>query len=283
MKLRPPNSIDNSHPPDYHLGMNTLVLSIFPGIDVLGMGFEREGFTVLRGPDKILGGDIRTFHPPPGVFVGVIGGPPCQDFSKNRRAAPTGYGKKMLEEFQRVVEEARPVWWLMENVDRVPDLQIPGYSWQRIDLKANEFGLPQSRLRHIQFGHCEQMVLTVPRGNTVNASEPCCMATEGKKANRRNWSTFCTLQGLPPDFELETFSRTGRYQAVGNAVPLPMARALAQGIHNLKSGVRTCACGCGRPISQFAKSATATCRKRLQLRRDRELAAQLNSQVIHAP
>src|SRR5690606_31852625 len=107
-------------------------------------------------------------------------------------------------------------------------------------------------------------------------SEPCCVATEGTKSNRRNWSTFCTLQGLPPDFNLETFSKAGRYKAVGNAVPLPMARALAVGIRNLKSGVRTCACGCGRPISQFAKAATATCRKRLQLRRDRESASKQN-------
>lgn len=27
------------------------VLSLFPGIDVLGLGFEHEGFVVVRGPD----------------------------------------------------------------------------------------------------------------------------------------------------------------------------------------------------------------------------------------
>jgi hypothetical protein len=33
--------------------MNGLVLSLFPGIDLLGHGFELEGFCVVRGPDVI--------------------------------------------------------------------------------------------------------------------------------------------------------------------------------------------------------------------------------------
>lgn len=244
------------------------VLSVYPGLDGLGKGFELEGFFVVRGPDKILAGDIYDFHTPPGLFDGIIGGPPCQDISGANRTPDIERGLALLREYQRIVEEARPTWWLMENVARVPDLVIPGYSWQRIDLKANEFGLPQSRLRHIQFGHRDNLVLTVPRGSTVKPNQPCCMATEGKKTNRRNWETFCALQGFPP-LALTSFNTAGRYRLVGNAVPLPMARALAQGILNLQADVRTCACGCGRPISPKAKSATATCRKRLQLRRER--------------
>lgn len=59
-----------------------LVLSIFPGIDLLGRAFELEGgFCLVRGPDPLWGGDIRSFHPPAGKFDGVIGGPPCQEFS----------------------------------------------------------------------------------------------------------------------------------------------------------------------------------------------------------
>src|SRR5713226_9467971 len=59
-----------------------LVLSLFPGIGLLDMAFEEEGFCVVRGPDVLWGGDIRRFHPPAGVFAGVIGGPPCQAFSR---------------------------------------------------------------------------------------------------------------------------------------------------------------------------------------------------------
>jgi DNA (cytosine-5)-methyltransferase 1 len=55
-----------------------LVLSLFPGLDGLGLAFELEGFTVVRGPDVLWGGDIRRFSPPAGRFEGIIGGPPCQ-------------------------------------------------------------------------------------------------------------------------------------------------------------------------------------------------------------
>ncbi|MFK5979689.1 MAG: DNA cytosine methyltransferase [Rhizobiaceae bacterium] len=103
-----------------------LILSIFPGIDLLGRAFEQEGFCVVRGPDIITGGNILDFHPPSGKFNGVIGGPPCQDFSKLNRA-PTDYGHGMLEEFGRVAIEADCDWFLFENVVCAPNIEIKGY------------------------------------------------------------------------------------------------------------------------------------------------------------
>ena len=34
------------------------MLSLFPGIGLLDMAFEEEGFCVVRGPDLLWGGDI---------------------------------------------------------------------------------------------------------------------------------------------------------------------------------------------------------------------------------
>lgn len=34
-------------------GVTQLVLSLFPGIGLLDMAFEAEGYCVVRGPDKI--------------------------------------------------------------------------------------------------------------------------------------------------------------------------------------------------------------------------------------
>lgn len=154
-----------SKPPFGHT--STLVLSLFPGIDLMGRGFEQEGYCVVRGPDLIFGGDVRAFHPPPGRFDGIIGGSPCQDFSAARRCPPTGYGVEMLHEFCRCVAEVRPDWFLLENVPGVPDVQVPGYVVQRFDLRADECGLPQRRLRHFQFGsHGYQLVLRRPRGHS---------------------------------------------------------------------------------------------------------------------
>ena len=39
-----------------------LVLSLFPGIGLMDRAFEEEGFCVVRGPDLLWGGNIKTFH-----------------------------------------------------------------------------------------------------------------------------------------------------------------------------------------------------------------------------
>jgi hypothetical protein len=40
-----------------------LVLSLFPGIGLLDLAFEEEGFCVVRGPDLLWGGDVRSLPP----------------------------------------------------------------------------------------------------------------------------------------------------------------------------------------------------------------------------
>lgn len=251
------------------------ILSLFPGIDLLGRGFEQAGFCVVRGPDILYGGDIRHFHPPPGVFEGIIGGPPCQDFSRARwkkSNPPTGQGLEMLEQYRRCVEAAQPTWWLMENVDTVPDLHIPGYTWQRLDVRATEFGLSQSRLRHIQFGaKPEWGTLILERPNAPpKATQPCALATEGTRTTRRSWPDFCQLQGLPPDFDLPGLTLSAKYAAVGNGVPIPVALALAQAIHKRAIGT-PCGCGCGRPLPPGRTYAKGACRQRMHRRRVTEL------------
>ena len=250
-----------------------LVLSVFPGIDLLGRAFEEMGFCVVRGPDKIFGGDIRDFNPPAGVFDGVIGGSPCQDFSTARRTPPTGYGLEMLEEYKRVIDQAKPTWWLLENVRSVPDVKIPGYSWQRVDLKASDCGSEQQRLRHFQFGDRDGALINPLRKITKKVMHRAALATEGSRADRRGWSNFCRLQGLPDDFDLPGFTRRGKYKAVGNGVPLEMGRVIAQAVIDRSmpaDGAARCVCGCGRVVNGRAKHATVACRKRMQIRRERE-------------
>jgi len=249
-----------------------LILSLFPGIDLLGRGFEEEGFSVIRGPDKIWGGDIRTFHVPAERFDGVIGGSPCQDFSRKRRTAPTGNGVEMLNEYARVVTEALPDWFLLENVPTVPDINIEGYTIQRFDLNARECSLKQSRLRHFQFGSRRGLVLVPERRKAIGAPEKICLASEGTLPGRRGWGDFCELQGLPRNFSLPGMSIEARYKAVGNGVPIPMARTIARAIrsaHIRSDDVRLCECGCGRIVTGKEKAAKPACRKRMQRRRDR--------------
>ncbi len=244
---------------------SSLVLSVFPGIDLLGMGFEHQGFCIVRGPDLIWGGDIRSFHPPARVFGGVIGGSPCQDFSKARRSEPTGNGLAMLAEFVRVVLEASPDWFLLENVPQVPDIVVPGYSIQRFDLHASEVGVNQNRLRHFQYGSRFGLVLRLDRPARKSKDALPCLTT----GDLRSWSNKCRLQGLPPDFDLPSLSQSGKSKALGNGVPLPMAEFIAAAVKCPvdPAVVRLCICGCGRSVDGKKRAALAACRKRIERRK----------------
>jgi DNA (cytosine-5)-methyltransferase 1 len=243
-----------------------LVLSLFSGIDILGRGFESGGFCVVSGGDLILGHDIRTKHYIKGRFDGVIGGPPCQDFSKARRTPPTGYGLEMLNEFVRVVLECDSAWFLLENVATVRTVTVPGYLVQRFDFDSLEVGSSQSRLRHFQFGSKFGEIITVVRDCKCDTSSivPCVTASEGRRSGKRSVSEIATLQGLPSDFYLNDLTVAGNYKVIGNGVHFEVARRVAiavTGRRVVSDGC--CSCGCGRLLSGRQRTATVSCRKRL--------------------
>lgn len=253
-----------------------LVLSTFSGIDLLGRGFKESGFCVVQAGDIILDNDIRHFHPPKGKFEGVVGGPPCQDFSKLRRIAPTGYGLEMIEQFKRVVLESDCNWFLMENVPQVPDIEIEGYVIQRFALSPHEIGYAQRRRRHFQFGSKQGNALIFQRKNYDGELEPCLLASDGKRKHKKGFEEFCQLQGLDYVPDLSDLTKAGRYKVIGNAVHLKVATTVAEAVrestynHNRKfgTGFKTCLCGCGEILIGREIMKTATCRKRMQIKRE---------------
>ncbi len=254
-----------------------LLLSLFPGVGLLDRAFESAGFCVTRGPDQIWNGDICDFHPPSGAIWGIFGGSPCQDFSAARRSAPTGNGRKMLREFARVVREAAPEWWVLENVPAVPDVRIAGYHHQRIDVNQGWY-CGVKRLRHWQFGSRSGKVLEIPRGKVIDGAESPALAHDG-----RTFRELCRLQGLPDSFDLPGFTVEAKKRAVGNGVPLIMGQVIAAavraayGLNYLEATSfdatmcerRRCQCGCGRVVKGKAKYDSPACRKRQQRRRER--------------
>lgn len=252
-----------------------LVLSLFPGADLFGRGFEAAGYCVVRGPDPLWGQSIEDFTPLAGCFEGCIGGSPCQDFSKARRHAPSGLGRRMLREFARCVEMADPNFWILENVPGVPDLVVPNYIIARLNVRASEFGGRTHRLRTFQFG-CHDGIFPVlkrpseyenfRRKNPSTEMVPAAMASEGRRKQRRSWSDFCELQGLPRTFEIPGVTLRARYSLVGNGVFVPLARAVAFAIKSrqVTAGQRTCVCGCWRPVGGNSLHALASCRKRME-------------------
>lgn len=60
---------------------------------------------------------VENYHPPKGV-VGIIANPVCLEFSTARatgKARNPEEGMKLVKECQRIIEEAKPQWWVIEN------------------------------------------------------------------------------------------------------------------------------------------------------------------------
>jgi DNA (cytosine-5)-methyltransferase 1 len=229
--------------------MSALVLSLFPGIGLLDRAFEEEGFCVVRGPDLLWGGDVRRFSPPAGRFDGVIGGPPCpahSDLGRLARAAGMETEEDFIPEYERVVKDAQPDWFVMEQVKGAPEARVPGYV-VRSRLLDNRWinagdgiGPEQRRLRRFSFGTRDGHALIVDLAILNNpVVRPTATAQGTTWRNGKAWgdrsakrlAEMIRDQGLPADFLDEApFTLAGKCKVVGNGVPLPMGRAVAQAV-----------------------------------------------------
>jgi len=109
------------------------VLDLFCGLGGWSEGFALEGFDVtgvdivdVGYPYKLILKDIRELDG--NDFKGydvIVGSPPCRDFSQittTERAlhwripVDPQRGLELVKAFLRIVEEAKPRYWLMENV-----------------------------------------------------------------------------------------------------------------------------------------------------------------------
>lgn len=237
-----------------------LVLSLFPGAGMLDMAFEEAGFCVVRGPELLLGGDVKKFHVPSGRFDGVIGGPPCQQFStlaRLNRAQGKTIAENLIPEFERIVDEAEPRWFLMENVEAAPSPSIDGYHVQNEIAVDAEVGGLTSRKRRFSFGACVpndgfaiQPVFPFPTmmlraittdarlgsvGGRIRAERAGggIMPAEGKIMP---FDQMLAAQGLPANFLDESaFTQIAKRKMVGNGVPIAMGRAVVAAIiHAMK-------------------------------------------------
>ena len=228
-----------------------LVLSLFPGIGLLDTAFEEVGCSIVRGPDLLWGGDISRFHAPKNTFGAIIGGPPCQAFSQLSHLVKHRYGKvapDMIPEFARVITEAQPDWWLMENVPNAPTPTINGYITSSTVVNNRWFGAEQQRRRKFVFGISESTYGTKPPKLDFPTTAlyhidtaPTVLANgqihhnRGRenrlKTTRINVKESLRLQGLPADFlDHAPFTKEGKQKVIGNGVPLPTGRAVAQAV-----------------------------------------------------
>jgi len=172
------------------------VLDIFCGAGGMSLGFKNAGCEILGGIDqnhyaiathhqnfpsaklKLPPQDIRDLQnldnlgiPPDAVDI-LVGGPPCQVFSRVGIGKMRNLGRDiesdhrnfLYKEFVRFVAYYKPLCFVMENVDYLANrttklLEIcedfssreqgnyPGYKVDYRVLDASEFGVPQKRMR----------------------------------------------------------------------------------------------------------------------------------------
>ncbi len=166
------------------------VADLFAGAGGLSLGFEIAGFKVVvaaeidenakrtylgnrRGVEML--GDVREVSGEELLnhtykLDMIIGGPPCALFSRANARKYKRYSNhphfKLVWEFARVVEEAKPRVFVLENVPQlghglgaevvksmVERLKHAGYNsfWSKI-LNAADFGVPQERRRFFLVG-----------------------------------------------------------------------------------------------------------------------------------
>ncbi len=167
--------------------MRFSTLDLFAGAGGLSQGFKQAGFDLVGAvelvevaaqtharnfPDvPVFNGDISLLNFSDffgNVNVDVVaGGPPCQGFSVAGKRNPDDPRNKLFYEFVRVVDEARPDYFVMENVPGILTMSNGkvreaiveafheiGYSNVSIAvLEAANYGVPQMRSRAIFIGN----------------------------------------------------------------------------------------------------------------------------------
>ena len=194
-----------------------------------------------------------------------MGGPPCQAFSQLvHLVRANGYEPRfgnLIPEYERVVSEAQPDWFLMEEVPAAPLPIAPGYIVHSYLLDNRWVGGEQSRRRRISFGTRDGRPLDIEwsplepvteyepamSGNgfrRVNQavlgsgdSVPVKIGSNGKvkitfgSRQRRSLGDLLTLQGFPSDLLDDVpLTLSGKQQAIANGVPAALGRALARAI-----------------------------------------------------
>lgn len=171
---------------------NLRTIDCFCGAGGLSVGFEKAGFNVIYAFD-IDEASINTYKHNPKYHHGqafvrniynvtkksieedlghelgkidvMIGGPPCQGFSIQRRGDNNDPRNQLILEYCRLIKEIKPRFFVLENVGGLMStrgkpyvkvlkdtLRTAGYAIQMEKLTASDFGVPQDRKRVIIVG-----------------------------------------------------------------------------------------------------------------------------------
>lgn len=171
--------------------MKPKAISLFCGAGGCSLGFELAGYDVIYASDfdkaaidtyqlnfpetlsevqDIITQDFKSLMTRLSIKQGeldiLIGGPPCQGFSTAGTRFWDDPRNQLLKEYVRCLDEIRPKWFLMENVEGLLTSNKGNYVYEaakafrdlgytiRIDkVYSQEYGIPQRRKRVIITGN----------------------------------------------------------------------------------------------------------------------------------
>lgn len=138
-------------------------------------------------------------------ITGIIGGPPCQDYSTGgKNAGATGNRGKLIFSYFKIVKDVKPQFLFFENVGGlintkvhkeegfdllVSQLQELGYElWYDI-LNSLEYGFPQDRPRIVMVGFRRDIVETLQEGGYILEKDNKTLRLNQNPQNIFNWPT----------------------------------------------------------------------------------------------
>ncbi len=161
-------------------------VDLFAGCGGLSLGIKQAGFNKLVDVEILdhamdtlkynfpeshhYFGDIKDFNPKEytngnDVHL-VVGGPPCQGFSVAGKRNPKDIRNQLFREYQRVVEELNPYFFILENVPGILTLDNSNFYKEIVEgfkelgyevsvriLEVADYGVPQLRTRAIFIGN----------------------------------------------------------------------------------------------------------------------------------
>lgn len=238
------------------------VVDLCCGAGGFSEGFRQAGFDIILGVDiwkvslqsfklnhkcDVIKKDIRFIESLPECDV-IIGSPPCQNLSKISRTKNDTKGLELIHEFERIVKENNPDYWVWENVD-----YIKKYYPSASILNSWDFGLPQRRIRAFVSNFTTFRMNYSPGKWTKpyqysgaradNKSRACAKhitrsgTVRTKRIRDLETGEYLPIQdvkilmGFPGEYILSG-STTNQQKQLGNAVCPPISKAIAEGIMN---------------------------------------------------
>lgn len=159
-------------------------IELFAGAGGMGLGLEAAGMEHLlsyevekaqhsvlvhNGKDAIrmdladVGRACLSMHEVPDI---IVGGPPCQDWSRQGKRKP-GLRALLTEHFAQIICLVRPQWFLFENVPEARDKseyrnaralwKRHGYGLTEVECDAQDYGVPQRRKRLFCIGRLDEI------------------------------------------------------------------------------------------------------------------------------